>query len=104
MSKEYLKYIPKFLPDNKANAILLTAVPAILYCLAAFASLYLKGYSLVMLIIISVFFATLEYICRVPINLYSANEAKMTNTEIQGVWIVLTLLFSKLSDIFFPRF
>jgi len=103
MSAEYAKYIPQVLPNTKSNAILLTFIPALLYTGAAYGSQYIKGASLIISIIVSCIFAILEYIVRVPINFYSAKDAGFTNMQMQLIWTVLCLGFSKATDIFLVR-
>ncbi len=98
MDKTYLEYIPIVLSNPTANAVLLTFIPGILYTLAAYGQLYLKGASLGMSIAISIFFAVLEYIVRVPIIQYSSNEAGMSNGTMQLVWVGITLLLGYFSD------
>lgn len=103
MEKEYLKYIPELFKDHRINAVALTTIPALLYCAAAYAALYVKGIPLIYSIVISCFFAILEYIVRVPINFYSSYEAKFSNTTMQFIWVILTMALSYASDVFFPK-
>ena len=84
-------------------AVSLTVVPGIFYTLAAYAHLYLPQLTLMMSILISVIFATMEYIIRVPIIDYSSKVANMSNSQLQVVWVVITLILAWLSDIFFPK-
>ncbi len=98
MSAEYLQYIPVLVGDAGLNAILLTFVPGILYVCAAYGHLLLTGSSLATSIFVSICFAALEYIVRVPIIKYSSNEAGMTNAMMQAVWVGITMLLSYLSD------
>jgi uncharacterized protein (DUF486 family) len=103
MSTNYKKYIPKIVKDDKQNAIILTCLPALLYTAAAYGSQYIKNATLTMSIIVACVFACLEYIVRVPINFYSANEAGMSNFTMQIVWTIICLAFAKATDVFFPR-
>lgn len=100
--KDYLKYIPNICENPKLNAIVLTTIPAILYTAAAFGHLHLKQNTLLVAILISILFACLEYVVRVPIVKYSSNEAQMSNTTIQVIWIILTLVFAYMSDFIVP--
>lgn len=100
---EYLQYIPIIFTNPVTNAVLLTCVPAVLYTLAAYGHLFVQGASLGLSILISVIFATLEYIVRVPIIKYSHDVAQMSNGTMQVIWIILTGLMSFASDGFFPK-
>ena len=99
----YLKYIPNLIPNHTANAILLTFLPGILYVLAAYGHFFIKGATLYTSIIVSIIFAALEYIVRVPIIKYSGQIAGMSNTFMQVVWVIITILLSGVSDIFMPK-
>jgi len=103
MASEYLQYIPILVSNPQVNAVLLTFVPGLLYVLAAYGQLFLKEASLSTSIIVSIFFAALEYIVRVPIIKYSSNEAGMSHTTMQVVWVVVTMLLSRISDGFVPK-
>lgn len=103
MSVEYLKYIPSLAADPTVNSIILTFIPGIFYVLAAYGHLFIANASLLTSIVISVLFATLEYIVRVPIIKYSSVEAGMSNTTMQVIWVIITILLSKVSDGFFPK-
>ena len=103
MSNEYIQYIPILFSNPQVNAVVLTFVPGILYVLAAYGQLFLTGASLATSIIISIVFAALEYLVRVPIIKYSSNEAGMSNTTMQIVWVIVTLILSKVSDGFIPK-
>ncbi len=103
MANEYIKYIPTIVSNPTVNAILLTFVPGILYVLAAYGHLFIAGASLATSIIVSIIFAALEYIVRVPIIKYSSAEAGMSNTTMQVVWVAITVILSKLSDGVFPH-
>ncbi len=103
MANEYIKYIPPIVSNPTVNAILLTFVPGILYVLAAYGHLFIAGASLATSIIVSIIFAALEYIVRVPIIKYSSAEAGMSNTTMQVVWVAITVILSKLSDGVFPH-
>jgi uncharacterized protein (DUF486 family) len=98
----FLSYIPTIFTNPVANAVTLTTVPAIFYTLAAYGQLYITGIGLAMKILVSIFFAVLEYTIRVPINQYSSDVAGMSNTSMQLVWVILTLGFAGLSDKLFP--
>lgn len=100
---EYLQYIPIIFTNPTANAILLTSVPAVLYTAAAYGHLFVKGASLGFSILLSVLFATLEYIVRVPIIKYSHDVAQMSNGTMQLIWILLTGAMSFASDGFLPK-
>ena len=84
-------------------AVAITVIPGIFYTLAAYAHLYLPHLTLMVSILISVIFATMEYIIRVPIIEYSSNIANMSNSTMQWTWVIITLLLAYLSDYFFPR-
>ena len=58
------------------------------------------GSGIAISIVVSVIFAAIEYVFRVPIIKYSSNEAGMSNGTIQAIWVIITLLLSKLSEIF----
>lgn len=103
MSNEYIKYIPTLVTNPTVNAILLTFVPGILYVLAAYGHLFIAGASLATSILVSILFAALEYIVRVPIIKYSSVEAGMSNSTMQIVWVIITVILSKISDGFFPH-
>lgn len=98
MDKSYLNYIPIVLSNPSANAILLTFIPGILYTCAAYGQLYLKGATLAMSILVSIFFAILEYIVRVPIIQYSSIDAGMSNGTMQIVWVAITMLLGYATD------
>jgi uncharacterized protein (DUF486 family) len=103
MSDAYLQYIPTILSDPFSNAVLLTFIPGIFYTLAVYGQLYIKGASLALSIIVSIFFAVIEYIVRVPIIKYSSIDAGMSNGVMQLVWVVVTLLLSWGSGIVIPK-
>ena len=84
-------------------AIIVTIVPGIFYTLAAYAHLYLPQLTLAIAIVISVIFATFEYVIRVPIIEYSANVAGMSNTQLQFIWVGITLGLAYLTDEIWPR-
>jgi uncharacterized protein (DUF486 family) len=98
----YIEYIPIVVSNPTINAILLTFVPGILYVLAAYGHLFIQGAGLGVSIVISIFFAALEYIVRVPIIKYSSNEAGMSNTAMQATWMGITLCLSYASEYFMP--
>lgn len=100
---EYLQYIPIIFANPVINATVLTAIPAVLYTLAAYGHLFVKGASLGLSILISVIFATLEYIVRVPIIKYSHDVAQLSNGTMQIIWILLTGVLGFISDGFFPK-
>jgi uncharacterized protein (DUF486 family) len=95
---EYLKYIPNIISNHAGNAILLTFLPGLLYVLAAYGHLFIKGAALSTSIIVSIIFASLEYIVRVPIIKYSSDIAGMSNTIMQVVWVIITIFLSWISD------
>ena len=97
---EYIKYIPNLFDNPATNAIALTFIPGIFYVLASFGHLMFAGGSLAVSIVVSIIFASIEYVMRVPLNKYSSIDAKMTNGTIQIVWVVITLFLSKLSEFF----
>lgn len=103
MAETFLQYIPTVLSNPTQNAILLTFIPGILYVLAAYAHLFITGASLGISIVISIFFAALEYIVRVPLIKYSSHVAGMSNASMQIVWVVITMLLSWASDGIFPK-
>jgi len=101
-SSTYLKYIPVLFNDPFTNAVVLTFVPGLLYVGAAYGHLLIAGASLMTSILISVLFATLEYIVRVPIIKYSGEVAGMSNGVMQTVWVVITLMLSWMSNGLMP--
>lgn len=102
MSAEYIKYIPIIAENPFTNAVILTCAPALLYTAAAYAHLYFAGLTLAMSILVSVAFATLEYIVRVPIINYSSEVAGMSNGTMQLVWVIITMIFGYASDVLMP--
>ena len=98
----YLEYIPAIFSNPVQNAIALTVVPGIFYVAAAYGHLLVAGASLLTSILISVLFATLEYIVRVPIIKYSSSVAGMSNGYMQVVWTVITMVLSWMSGWFMP--
>jgi uncharacterized protein (DUF486 family) len=84
-------------------AIVVTVIPGVLYTLAAYAHLYLPQVTILIAIVISVIFAALEYIVRVPIIKYSSEVAKLSNGELQMIWVGITLGLAFLTDAIFPR-
>jgi uncharacterized protein (DUF486 family) len=100
MSEEYLKYIPNLFANPSTNAIALTFIPAIFYVLAAYGHLFVHGAGLFISILMSIFFATMEYMVRVPIIQYSSKNAGMSNTTMQLVWVLITICLSSVSDLF----
>lgn len=102
MSAEYIKFIPVIAENPFTNAVLLTCVPALFYTAAAYAHLAFSGMTLLMSILMSVAFATLEYVVRVPIINYSSEVAGMSNGTMQLVWVIITLLFGYISDVLIP--
>ena len=100
MASEYLQYIPIISANPTINAIILTFIPGILYVLAAYGHLFIAGASLTTSIFLSILFATLEYIVRVPIIKYSSLSAGMSNNTMQVIWVLITLSLSKVSDLF----
>ena len=83
----FMKFIPTIFSNPTTNAIALTVVPGIFYVLAAYAHLFFSGLSLIGSIIVSVIFATIEYIIRVPVIKYSSEVAGMSNGFMQAVWM-----------------
>ena len=98
IDKSYLNYIPGIFSNHTANAVLLTFIPGVLYTCAAYGMLYLKGATLAVSILVSIFFAILEYIVRVPIIKYSSAEAGMSNGTMQLVWVFVTMILGYLTD------
>lgn len=98
----YLQYIPNLLTNPVHNAIALTIVPGLLYVGAAYGHLLIAGATLMTSILVSVLFATLEYIVRVPIIKYSSDVAGMSNGFMQIVWVIITMILSWLSDGLIP--
>ena len=103
MSETYMQYIPILLSNPVANVILLMFIPGIFYTCAAYGQLYLKGASLAFSIIISIFFAVIEYIIRVPIIKYASGPVGMSNGAMQSIWTCITLLLGWGSDWVFPK-
>ena len=102
MADTYLKYIPILATNPTTNAIILTFVPGLLYVCAAYGHLLITGAGLGISILVSIIFAALEYIVRVPIIKYSSEIASMSNGTMQVVWICITALLSWLSQGFMP--
>ena len=84
-------------------AIVVTIVPGVLYTLAAYAHLYIPQITLMLAIVISVIFATFEYIVRVPIIQYSSEKAGLSNGEMQMIWVGITIALAYAADALFPR-
>ena len=84
-------------------AIVITVIPGIFYTLASYAQLYLPQLTLLIAIVISVIFATFEYIIRVPIIKYSSDTVGLSNGEMQMIWVGVTMGLAFLSDAIFPR-
>ena len=103
INTEYLAYIPELFSNKVVNAIVITIIPAIFFTLASYAHLYFKHSTLLNAIILSSFFAILEYIFRVPITKYSSIDAGMSALWMQIIWIALTLILAYVTDIFIPR-
>jgi hypothetical protein len=61
------------------------------------------GAGLGLSIIISIIFAALEYLVRVPIIKYSSEIAGMSNGFMQIVWVAITMLLSWMSSGFMPH-
>lgn len=91
--------VPVLVPNHIINSILVTIVPAALYTAAAYGHLFLKNVTIGIAILISIFFATLEYIVRVPIIKYSSEVAGMSDFSMQAVWVILTVIMSGITDI-----
>lgn len=98
----YLQYIPTVFADPFTNAVAITFLPGLFYVGAAYGHLLIQGATLMTSILVSVLFATLEYIVRVPIIKYSSEIAGMSNGTMQVVWVVITMLLSWLSDGIMP--
>lgn len=90
--------VPEIFSNPAVNAITVTLLPAALYTAAAYGHL-LTNSSLAVSIVISILFACLEYTVRVPIIKYSHEKANMSNTSMQIVWVILTLLLAFLLDL-----
>lgn len=95
------KFIPNIVSNHTHNAILLTVLPAALYTAAAYGSLAITNFSMLSRIIIAIVFAILEYIVRVPINLYSRKKGKLSYSAMQAVWIVQTMAMAMLVGVVF---
>ena len=91
--------VPVLVPNHIINSILVTIVPAALYTAAAYGHLFLKNVTIGIAILISIFFAALEYIVRVPIIKYSSEVAGMSDFFMQAVWVILTVIMSGITDI-----
>lgn len=98
------QYVPTVLKDPVVNAIALTIVPAILYTGAAYGQLFIKNIAFGMALLISIVFAILEYIVRVPIIQYSGKVAKMSNISMQAVWVIETLILAGVADAIRDKF
>jgi uncharacterized protein (DUF486 family) len=101
-TQSFLQYIPIIVSNPVYNAIILTFIPGILYVLAAYGHLMFAGVGLGISIVISIIFAALEYIVRVPLVKYSSEIAGMSNGFMQFVWVGITMLLSWLSSWFMP--
>jgi len=91
--------VPVIVPNHIINSILVTIVPAALYTAAAYGHLFLKNVTIGIAILISIFFAALEYIVRVPIIKYSSEVAGMSDFSMQAVWVILTVVMSGITDL-----
>jgi uncharacterized protein (DUF486 family) len=100
--KDYLKFIPAISSNVVLNSILLTFIPGVLYVLAAYGHLLVTGMGLGLSIVVSIIFAALEYIVRVPIIKYSSEIAGMSNGIMQLVWVSITMLLSWMSGWIMP--
>ena len=69
-------------------------VPALFYTLASFFQLQYPHSSMSWAMAVSVAWATCEYVVRVPAMRYAHNQGGFSFVEIQGIWIVLTLLLA----------
>lgn len=98
MAEAYLNYIPIISANPFANAVILTFLPGIFYVLAAYGHLLVSGMGLGVSIVMSIIFASLEYLVRVPIIKYSSEVAGMSNTTLQMVWVAITMFLSWISD------
>jgi uncharacterized protein (DUF486 family) len=77
--------------------ILLMIIPTIFYSLATFYNLSYPSSTMTKAIMIAVLFATIEYIFKIPIIKYGHNNG-ITRTQIQFIWIGLTLISAFLID------
>lgn len=98
-----LQYIPNIFSNVTANAIAITTVPAVLYTCAAYGSLFTHEASLTYNLLMSIFFAALEYACRLPVNYYAHHVAGMASGTLQLVWVILTMILAYLIEPFVPR-
>jgi hypothetical protein len=55
-----------------------------------------------MSLLISAFFAVVEYATRIPVIQYSASVAGMSNGVMQAVWVIITLILAVITDKVFP--
>ncbi len=95
--------VPVLFTNPIINSIVVTIVPAALYTAAAYGHLFLKQVTIGIAILVSIFFATLEYIVRVPIIKYSSEVAGMSDFSMQAVWVVLTVIMSAGTDLLRKR-
>jgi uncharacterized protein (DUF486 family) len=95
--------VPVLVTNPVINSIIVTIVPAALYTAAAFGHIFLKQLTIGIAILISIFFAALEYIVRIPIIKYSSEIAGMSDFSIQTVWVVLTLIMAGTTDLIRKR-
>ena len=100
--KDYLKFITAISSNVVLNSILLTFIPGVLYVLASYGHLLVTGMGLGLSIVVSIIFAALEYIVRVPIIKYSSEIAGMSNGIMKLVWVSITMLLSWMSGWIMP--
>lgn len=91
--------VPVIVSNPVINSIIVTIVPAALYTAAAYGHLFLKNVTIGIAILVSIFFAALEYIVRVPIIKYSSDVAGMSDFSMQTVWVFLTIIMSAGTDL-----
>lgn len=97
---DFSSIVPEIFSNSTVNAVVLTIIPGIFYTLAAYGHTFVKGLALGWAILISIIFAAIEYIFRVPINSYSTHKAKLSNGAQQTIWVGITLALGWLSDLF----
>lgn len=97
-TKEELAFIPELFENKSINVVFLMIIPAVFYTLASYSHLYFKDISIRNATVIAIIFGTIEYIVRVPVIHYSKYVAEMSTTNMQILWVILTIMLAFLSD------
>lgn len=96
-------YIPVIVEDKMINALILLILPALLYTLAVYFHLYVKGITLKWAIILGVMIGIIEYIVRIPIVRYTSNVAKVPKYVSIIFWTSLTVSMSLVLDMMLEK-